>query len=711
MKKHIVITTLIVTILALISPSQPLAARKIDKIEFPPLQSVEMPDIDTFRLENGIAVYLLEDHEIPLVNAAIRLAAGAYLEPADKVGLAAITGIVMRTGGTENMTGDEIDEALESIGASIEVGIGVTDGSVGMNILSDYVDTGLEMMADILRRPVFDQDKIDLAKTQARSAISRRNDDAYRICVREFLKIIYGPESPFARHTEYATIDNISREDLADFHRTFITPENTMIALWGDFETSEMLNKINRFFGDWKSGSNPVPPLPEVEYEFKPGIYYIEKNNINQSRILIGHIGGFLGDPDYFAMVVMNNILGAGAGRLYNKVRSKQGLAYFVGGNYSSYIAYPGSYYNYCFTKSEATVKAIRSIIEEIKGMQTDPPTDEEMRLGKDSYLNSFVFKFEDKGEVISRLMDYDYYGFPSDFLFTAKENIEKITAEDVVDAARKNLHPDAFHIVVVGRGVDFDEPLSVLGKVDTIDVTIPTGEPPQDISFSEEAFSRGMNLLQKAVEACGGKENYGRIKSALSEAEVMIITPQAKIPLKTTSKFVLPDKSREIMSNPMYGEIVSVYTGKDGWIEQSGQLLDMSAEQLADAENEMFRNLVSLFSRIGNPDYRAAYIGSDEIKGRAVEILKIISRDGKQTFKLALDSETYLPVAKMYFGETLSGPGNLIQTLSEYREISGVRIPHEINVESNDQQVAEIVIKRFEINPDIPESEFVRRR
>ncbi len=420
-----------------------LAQTALDKIKFPPLNKQEVPPIDKVVLDNGITLYFLEDHELPVLNAVVRLGAGEYLVPDEKVGLGSITASVMRTGGTDKLTGDQIDSVLEGVGGSIEMSMSSSSGQVRMNVLSEYSDLGLGLLSDMMRRPAFAQDKIDLEKTSRRSVISRRNDEAMDICVRQFRKIIYGKDSPYARQTEYSTIDNITRDDLVDFHDKYITPENVMIAIWGDFKKDEMSASVKKYFGDWAKGPGRVAALPKVNYEFKPGVHYVQKDNINQTKLMIGHIGGYLSDPDYFAMVVMNNILGGSFGsRLFNDVRSKQGLAYAVGGSYTSNIAYPGIYYNYCYTKSETTVKAVRSIINEIKMMQTDPPTPEELKTGKDSYLNSFVFNFEDKGDIITRMMEYDYFGFPNDFLYKVKENIEKVTAQDVQMSAKRDSTP-----------------------------------------------------------------------------------------------------------------------------------------------------------------------------------------------------------------------------------------------------------------------------
>ncbi len=681
--------------------------RAIDKLKFPPLNKQEMPKIDKITFDNGLTLYVMEDHELPIVNAVARLAAGEYLSPEDEVGLAAIAGEVMRTGGTAKMKGDDIDAALEAIGASIEVSFGNTSGSARMNILADYVDTGLVLLADILRNPVFDQDKIDLEKTSQRSDISRRNDEAMSICVREFRKIIYGQKSPFARHAEYASIDKITRNDLIDFHKKYVTPENVMLAVWGDFNKDEIIGKIKKLFGDWTKGSGRVPKLPDVTYDFKPGVHYIQKDNINQTKIMIGHIGGLLGDPDYFAMVVMNNILGGLFGsRLFNEVRSRQGLAYAVGGSYNSNIAFPGIYYNYCFTKSETTVKATNSIIEEIKKMQTVPPTDEEMRLGKDGYLNSFVFNFEDKGDIITRMMEYDYFGFPQDFLYKVKDNIEKVTAQDVTAVAKKRLHPDALQIVIVGKGSDFDSPLSTLGKVDTIDVTIPSGETKPASTASPEATAKGMELLKLAATAIGGKEKLSEVNALQSNGTLTVVTPGGEFAIQATTTFVLPDKSKDIIVTPM-GEMIQVTEADKGWAKQGANLVPATEEQLKESKKEYFRNTILALKIADNPNYTANFVASDQLGGKPVNIIQLVSDDGAISFKMALDSQTNLPAGKYYFGQTMAGPANLVEIYSDYRDINGIQIPFQVRYESDGKKVMEMVVSEYQINPQIPEGFF----
>jgi predicted Zn-dependent peptidase len=453
-------------------------ARDYAKLKYPRLQDIQVPQVERVTLANGMRLFLLEDHELPLVSVSVRIRTGSVHEPAEKVGLASITGEVMRTGGTTAKTGDQIDEELESVAASVETGIGLNSGSASMSVLKQDLDTGLAVLADVLMNPAFAQDKIELAKMQYRSMISRRNDDVGQIAGREFSKLIYGPASVYARQEEYATIDAISRDDLIAFHKKFYGPNNAMLAVWGDFDAKQMTEKIEKAFEGWQKVDLDLPRTPQVEYEFRKTVNVIAKDDVNQSNIYLGHIGGLMSDPDYFALIVMNRILGGGfTGRLFKNVRSREGLAYSVFGAYSANFEYPGEFYVGCQTKSESTVYAIRAMLKEVQKMQEAEVTDEELALAKDSFLNSFVFNFDSKGEIVNRLMTYEYFGYPEDFLQKTKESVEKVTKADVLRVARKHLKPDKVQILAVGRPQDFDQPLSELGPVNEIDITIP---PPK---------------------------------------------------------------------------------------------------------------------------------------------------------------------------------------------------------------------------------------
>ena len=452
-----------------------MAQTPYQDLKYPILNDIRVPEVEQVTLSNGMKLFVLEDHELPLIHLSARIRVGSIDESPEKVGLASLTGTVMRTGGTHSRTGEEIDEELERIAASVETGIGLNSGSASMSVLTKDLGTGLAILADILMNPAFPEEMIQLGKLRQRSAISRRNDSVNRLASREFGKLIYGADSPYARSAEYATIDSITREDLISFHQRFFYPNNMMLAVWGDFQTPDMIQKIEGAFAGWEKRELQVSLPPEVNYEFRKTVNLIQKDDVNQTNIYMGHIGGLRNDPDYFALVLMNRILGSGfTSRLFKEVRSRQGLAYSVFGYYSANFDHEGIFYIGCQTKSETTVQAIRALTAEVEKMAASEVSDEELELARESYLNAFVFNFDSKGEIVNRLMTYAYFGYPLDFLEKAKEKIEKVTKSDILRVVRKHLHPDKMQILAVGRSQDFDEPLSVLGPVNQMDITIP---------------------------------------------------------------------------------------------------------------------------------------------------------------------------------------------------------------------------------------------
>ncbi len=698
MKAIKAITALLLCGLMVLAVNPVYGKKKVKDLKYPPLNEVNVPEPDRYVLDNGITVYLLEDHTLPKVNLYTALnKCGSYHEPADKVGLAGMTGEVMRTGGTINKTGDQIDEELEAIGAYVETGIGKTSGSASANSLSEYSETIVAVLADVLRNPVFDEDKIELSRTSNRSGISRRNDDPMGICIREFRKLIFGAESPYARHQEYATIDVITRDDMIKFHKEYVKPENVQIAVWGDFKQDEMLALIKDYFGDWPRGAQEIAAPPEFKYEFKPTVNYAEKTDVNQSNILIGHIGGKMGDPDYPATIVMNAVLGGSFGsRLTDNVRTRLGLAYTAQGNYSFGWDYPGWFYAYAATKSESTVKASREMLTQIKSMQTDPPTEEEMIRAKDGWLNSFVFNFDTKSEILGRMATYDYYGMPRDYLQQLKEGVEKVTPQDVLEVAQRKLNPENLQILVVGKGEDFDEALSVFGEVNQIDISIPSPEADEFMA-SDDELSEGHKILVKAAEACGGIEAFKKVNNIASEASVTINTPDGAMTMGLSSITVMPNKSAQTIKTPM-GDQVMIFNGTDGWVSAGGQTAAMPASQLDEEKKSYVRNTIWLFSHCDQMGFmKIAAKGEEEFNGMPALRLDLISDDGAQ-FTMYIDPASYLPVGTRHMGETMMGPGEIVEVISDYKIIDGIKMPTKVSQDAGGMKI-DIEMTTIEIN------------
>ncbi|MEP0869290.1 insulinase family protein [Trichocoleus desertorum AS-A10] len=459
------------------APASALTAKHYTELNFPPLPEVQIPQYSRFQLKNGIIVYLMEDHELPLVSGTALFRTGDRLEPSDKVGLAGLTGTVLRTGGTQQHPADALNRRLEQLAASVETGISAASGSASFDALAEDLGEVFGLFTEVLRQPTFAQDKLDLAKTQTRGGIARRNDTPDDIAGREFEQLLYGETSPYARIVEYATLDNISRDDVLSFYQTYFHPNNMILGVVGDFDSKQMRSLIQAKFGDWQATQPIKPTLPTVTQANQGGVFLVDQPQLTQSYVQVGHLGGQLNSPDYPALTVMDGVLNGFGGRLFNQVRSRQGLAYSVYSAWSARYDYPGVFLAGGQTRSDATVPFIRSVMAEIERIRTTPVSTQELAYAKDSVLNSFVFNFQDPEQTLSRLMRYEYYGYPADFIFRYQRGVEATTSSDVQRVAQKYLKPENIVTLVVGNAKAIAPPLTSLGpkvKVTPIDITIP---------------------------------------------------------------------------------------------------------------------------------------------------------------------------------------------------------------------------------------------
>ena len=471
------------SLLALIFSFSPTVAQveRVDELTYPPLAELVIPEPTRVTLENGMVVLLLEDHELPIVSVSAKIRTGSRLEPEDKIGLAGLTGAVMRSGGTTSLSGDELDDYLEGKAAVIETGIGGTMGSASMSSLTEDFPEILKVFADVVRHPAFDQEKLAIAKNQEMANIARQNDNPDRIVLREFYKLIYGKHSPYARVPTYSTVNSISREDMIAWHQQYYHPNRIILGLVGDFQTKAAIELVKKVFGDWSPGPKLDDPLAPYQDSSMPDIFYVEKNDMTQAKIAMGHLGVMRSDPDYYPLVIVNQIMSGSFGaRLFSNIRSQQGLAYDVQGGVGFHWDYPGVANLAMSTKTETTAKGIDALIAEAKKMVTEPPTDKEVAKAKTSILNSFVFSVDSPGKVLGKFLTYEYFGYPSDWLLRFRKGIEEVTTVQVRKAARKHLRPKDFSVLIVGPREGTAPALDRYKTVNELDISIP--EPPEGI-------------------------------------------------------------------------------------------------------------------------------------------------------------------------------------------------------------------------------------
>ena len=525
------------------APAGPaVAAVDADALVYPDLPAVEAPAVRRVTLSNGLVVLLSEDRTLPLVQATARIGAGSLLDPADEVGLADIAAETMRTGGAGSLSPDELNLALESVGASVEAGAGGDATTVGMRALSETLDTVLPLYAAVVTAPRFEAEQVALAKAQQAGAIARRNDDPAGVAGREFARALYGPDSPYGRTPEVWTVDAVSPADARAWHARYVVPANTLMAVWGDFETDDMVARLEAAFAGWTTPAGFAPPeTPQPEAQTGRRVLLVDRDDVNQSTIRIGHPGVIRrDDPDYPAVVVMNEILGGGfPSRLYRTVRTDLGLAYGVSGGYSAGYVTPGAFVAGTATRSDATARATEAVLDVTRSLLTTPPSPAELAQAKQSYLNAFVFNYDSRAEVLGRQLTYDAYGYAPTTLEDLRAGVEAVRAEDVTRVARRYLQPDSTLIVVVGDAAAFGDGLGRLGPVDTLDVTIPAVPP------AGTAGSGGRTALAAVATALGGRAAFESIEALRTEGETTVAQGGETVTIGTTTTVRLPAGGR----------------------------------------------------------------------------------------------------------------------------------------------------------------------
>jgi zinc protease len=479
MKRALIVTAFATLVLTLLS-SVPIWAQATswEQIPIPKLPAFNPPQPKRIQLPNGMVIFLQEDHELPLIDGTMRIRGGERSVPANKTGLTDIYGEVWRTGGTKTQTGDQLDDFLEQRAAKVETGEGMDSTTISWSCLKEDFDDVFRVFVDLLESPEFRADKIEIAQKGLYDAISRRNDEASEIASREAAMLVYGKHNPYARNSEYATVADVTRQDLLDWHARYVHPNQIILGVVGDFDSAAMEARLRKAFDSWAKG--PTVPEPDIKPDpAKPAYYLVEKTDVNQSNILMVALGTTRKNPDYYAISVFNEAFGGGfSSRLFSDIRTTKGLAYAVGGGIGTSWDHDGMLRMMVSTKSSTTFEAIQALDDELAGLPANPLTDEEIRRAKDSILNSFIFRFDSPAKVLQEKMAYEFYGYPLDFLETYQKKIEEVTKDDVKRIAAKYIHRDQMAVLVVGNPSEFDKTLPSLGPVNKVDIAIPPPPP-----------------------------------------------------------------------------------------------------------------------------------------------------------------------------------------------------------------------------------------
>ena len=693
-------TTLVLVLLPALGAFAPRASAQATdwkQIKAPALHAFHPQQPRRVELENGMVIFLQEDHELPLIRGTAQIRGGAREEPAAKVGLVQIYGEAWRTGGTKSKTGDQLDDYLEAHAAKVETSGGIDSTTVGWDCLKDNFNDIFKVFVELLREPEFRADKLDLAKKQLDTSISRRNDQPFGIAFREASKLVYGADSPYAREPEYATVAAVTREDLLSWHQRYVHPNNIILGVEGDFDSSAMEARLHEAFDSWPKG----PTVAKFEAAFsgpKPGIYFVPKDDVTASTVQMVDLGTTRDNPDYYAIEVFNQFFGGSfSSRLFSNIRSKKGLAYAVGGGIGTGFDHPGMTRLFLGTKSRTTGAAIDAFNEELDALKTNPATPEELTKAKEAILNSFIFRFDSKEKVLRERMSYEFYGYPADFLERYRAGIAKVSIEDVSRVAGKYIHKDKLAVLVVGKAADFDKPLSSYGSVTTLDITIPP--PPGAAKAATASNPAGQALMAKVVQGLGGAEKVRSVKALREKGTMLAKTPQGDMSMEMEAISAFPDRGWMKMSMPM-GEMTMVISPTAAFVKSPMGSQDLPGAQKEDGLKELKRHPIYVAQHADDPKFVFAADGSEKIGEVEAQILDV-NADGAQV-RWYVDPQTghILRASSQSMG--MGGPGEQVIDYSEWKDVEGISLPSKLKIKQSGNDAASQDFQEFQINPAV---------
>ncbi len=476
MRRFVLSTCFLITLIAPVyAADQRLANPRTMK--FPDL-NYQIPNAERVVLECGMPVYLLRDTELPIINMTAMVRTGSVYEPAEKSGLSNMVGTVMRSGGAGGVATETMDDELEFMASSVESGVGSDMGTISLTALKKNFNRTLQIFSDVLLRPDFNEKRIEIARRQTIEALRRQNDDPKEIAGREINRVIYAGH-PLGDITTFKSISSITRQDLVEFHRQFYRLDNMILAVSGDFDRTALLKELNLIFKPVMNHTAlTLPTVPQPKQLFQGEVIY-GKKEINQTVIRMGHLGLSKDSPDIYAVRLLGYILGGSfTSRLTMEIRTNQGLAYSVGSHFDIGRRFTGSFIAETETKAESTTKAISLMKKIITDMTIEPVSDGELNAAREYIINSFMFGFTSPASIVTQRARLEYYGYPDGYLERYRDNIAKVTKTDILNAARKYLHPDAFKLIVIGDAAKFNQPLATLGKVRELDLKLNIPKP-----------------------------------------------------------------------------------------------------------------------------------------------------------------------------------------------------------------------------------------
>ena len=649
-----------------------------------PAPKVKLGKAETFTLDNGLKVIIVENHKLPRASASLTIDNKPYVE-GDKVGVSQLMGSLLGRG-TKNITKDEFNEKVDYLGANVSF----YSSGANARSLKKYFSEVLSLMADGVKNSNFTKEEFDKQVKITLVGIKSNEKSVTAVARRVESALIFGKNHPSGEFVTKKSIENISLEDVKNNYNAYYKPNNAYLVIVGDVNTKKIKKQVISLFSNWEKGTIPTTTVPAIKNVAHTEINFINMDNAVQSEIVIANtINLKLGDKKYYAALLANSILGGGGtARLFMNLREDKGYTY---GSYSSIRQnrYAASFRASASVRNIVTDSSVVELQKEINKIRFQKVTAEELKNSKAEYIGSFVMNVQKPSTAARFALNIAMYNLPKDYYENYLANINAVTLQEVQDAAHQLFTGNKARIIITGKGIDVLKNLEKLKyKINYFDKNAnPTTKPKMNMPIP--AGLTATNVVDSYFKAIGGADKAHAIKSIMTSSDAKV----QGMEINLTTKIAAPNKTSIVVFG--MGQTLSrqVFDGSKGYAEQQGRRTDLTGEKLKEAKENsgLFKDdsyKSGKLDRIENLDGKAAYV--------------IISGKTEAYYDVKSGLKVKEVVTSKAGGKEVKNPVNF----SDYKTVNGIKFPHKISMKMGPMSL-EFIVKEIKINEGVTDADF----
>ncbi|MBZ0200783.1 MAG: insulinase family protein [Ignavibacteriaceae bacterium] len=651
--------------------------------------TIKIADYESFELNNGLKVFVIENHKLPVVSFSLVFDRDALKEN-NASGYISAAGELLRTG-TKTRTKDQIDEEIDFIGASLNA----SSTSVFASSLKKHADTLLTLMSDIVLNAEFTQNQLDKIILRMKSDLAIGKDDPSTIASNVRKVLLYGKDHPYGELATEETIDNITLDKCSEYYKKYFKPNIAYLAVVGDISIDEAKPIIKKYFGSWERGDVPrfIYDIPKSPTGVNVAI--VDRPNAVQSVINVCYpVQLKIGDPDDIKAKVTNTILGGGVFRLFNNLREKHSYTY---GAYSTLAndRLTGYFNASADVRNEVTDSAVTEIFYEMNRINNEAVPEEELQGVKNYLTGNFVMALESPQTVAGFAINTARYNLPKDYYATYLQKVADVTVPDIKEEAQKYIHADNNYILIVGNADQIKENLSKFGAVQFYD-RFGNSIDTSSIDLGVEGVS-AEQIIENYITAIGGREKLAAVNDRITEMSGKV----QSFDVKMTVYQKVPDLLRQdISAGPMNQEVI--FNGSEGVMKASGQEIKITGQEL---EKLKYEASLGLLLKLDEYGVKVKLTGSSKVDGKDSYQLEMIFPGGTKWIQY-YDKETGFKLKDEKNITTAQGTFTQETLFTDYRDVDGLKFPF-ILKQTLGAQTVEFVISSIKINSGVGSEKF----